>query len=90
MYRWALHRRSFETNKWTVFLEIEAAFPIVIGQTKSPGSFGLAKQVFIMVKYKKITGRRKVVFICFRLCKSLKFPKTKTYSFISMLIYRMR
>ena len=27
IYRWAFHRQSCETTKWTVFLEIEAAFP---------------------------------------------------------------
>ena len=49
MYQWALYQHSFEA-KIPVFLETEPLSPIVMGQSKSPGTYGLVQEVVIYVK----------------------------------------
>ena len=84
IYRWGLHLHSFETNKWTVFLEIEAAFPYCDWSIKKSRIIWLALTSVHIGKVRENNWHMKGCPCFLSLCKSWKFLKTKTYSFVSI------
>ena len=79
-YCWAWGQHSFETNKWTMFLETEASFPYCNWSTKMAGIIWLGSTSVQHVNNWQRLSR--LPFLS--LCKSRKFLETKTYSFISI------
>ena len=79
-YCWACGQCSFETNKWTMFLETEASFPYCNWSTKMVGIIWLGstsvQHVYNWQRFSRLP------FLS--LCKSRKFLETKTYYFNSI------
>ena len=73
-------KHSFETDKWTMFLETEASFPYCNWSIKMAGIIWLGStSVHHVNNWHRLS---RLPFLS--LCKSRKFLETKTYFFISI------
>ena len=80
-YRWAWHKHSYETNKYSVFLETEAAFPYCNWSIKMDRIIWVGS-TSVDIGPACVNNWQELGHLCFlSLCESRKFFQTKNNFF---------
>ena len=82
MYCWSLHQHSFQTNKWILFLDTEAAFPYCNRSIKISLVIWCGSRCGKMIAEYVNNWQRSICLPFLSLCISMNFSKTITYFFV--------